>query len=82
MTYRIELPRGGGPGACERARHALLPDHSAVLPRAIASRVGKGDATNRLYYLTSNLNLAGTPMENWKIAIASATAGAGGGKAP
>jgi len=36
-----------------------------------------GDATRRLYYLTSNLNLSGTPMEDWKIAIASATTNAG-----
>jgi hypothetical protein len=36
--------------------------------------VGKGDATKRLYYIASNLNLDGTPMENWKMLIAQATA--------
>lgn len=35
--------------------------------------IGKGDATKRLYYIASNLNLNGTPMENWKIQIASTT---------
>lgn len=30
-----------------------------------------GPATRRLYSITSNLNLAATPMENWKILVAS-----------
>jgi hypothetical protein len=29
-------------------------------------------ATKRLYYLTSNLKTAGTPIENWKLKIVSA----------
>lgn len=33
--------------------------------------IGKGDATRRLYYIASNLNLNDTPMENWKILIAT-----------
>jgi hypothetical protein len=35
--------------------------------------IGKGEATRRLYYIASNLNLNGSPMENWKILITSAT---------
>ncbi len=31
-------------------------------------------ATKRLYYLTSNLKTAGTPIENWKLKIVSAKA--------
>lgn len=31
-------------------------------------------ATKRLYYLTSNLKTAGTPIENWKLKIVSASA--------
>jgi len=30
-------------------------------------------ATKRLYYLTSNLKTAGTPIENWKLKIVSRT---------
>jgi hypothetical protein len=30
-------------------------------------------ATKRLYYLTSNLNTAGTPIENWKLKIVSSS---------
>lgn len=36
--------------------------------------IGKGEATRRLYYIASNLNLNGSPMENWKILITSANA--------
>ena len=36
--------------------------------------IGKGDATRRLYYIASNLNLQDTEMRNWKIMIASSTA--------
>ncbi|HKR22952.1 MAG TPA: hypothetical protein VJS17_10170, partial [Pyrinomonadaceae bacterium] len=32
-----------------------------------------GPATQRLYYLTSNLQTKGTPIENWKLQITSAT---------
>jgi hypothetical protein len=31
----------------------------------------KGEATKRLYYLTSHLNLDGTAMENWKLPLVS-----------
>ncbi|HEU4797221.1 MAG TPA: hypothetical protein VFT02_16420, partial [Pyrinomonadaceae bacterium] len=30
-------------------------------------------ATQRLYYLTSNLQTKGTPIENWKLQITSAS---------
>ncbi|MCO7225393.1 hypothetical protein [Pleionea sp. CnH1-48] len=33
-----------------------------------------GLATQRLYYLTSHLDLSGTPMENWKLKLVSKTA--------
>jgi hypothetical protein len=33
-----------------------------------------GPGTQRLYYLTSHLNLDGTPMENWKLPLVSVTA--------
>ncbi len=33
-----------------------------------------GDGTRRLYYLTSNLNVKGTPIENWKLYITSQSA--------
>src|SRR6185503_10432194 len=33
-----------------------------------------GDATRRLYYLASNLNPAGTSIEDWKLKIVSTSA--------
>lgn len=34
----------------------------------------KTPATDRLYYITSHLNLSGTAMENWKLPLVTATA--------
>ena len=61
VTYRIELPPDVDPKNVS-VRAALLPEHPAVLPEP-ALHGGKGDATKRLYYLASNLNLA---TRRWK----------------
>jgi hypothetical protein len=37
------------------------------------SAAPNGVGTQRLYYLTSHLNLKGTPIENWKLPLVSAT---------
>jgi hypothetical protein len=37
------------------------------------SQAPNGPATQRLYYLTSNLQTKGTPIENWKVQITSAS---------
>jgi hypothetical protein len=37
------------------------------------SQAPNGPATQRLYYLTSNLQTKGTPIENWKVLITSAS---------
>jgi hypothetical protein len=37
------------------------------------SQAPKGPATQRLYYLTSNLQTKGTPIEDWKFRITSAS---------
>jgi hypothetical protein len=34
----------------------------------------EGDGTRRLYYLTSNMKLKGTVIENWKLPLVSASA--------
>lgn len=41
------------------------------------SQAPDGPATQRLYYLTSNLQTKGTPIENWKFRITSASQVAG-----
>jgi hypothetical protein len=36
-----------------------------------------GDATRRLYYLASHLNVEDTAVENWKLPIGAASAAIG-----
>jgi mono/diheme cytochrome c family protein len=77
VTYRIELPADVDPARVS-VRATLY--YQSIPPYYLNDRftASNGDATRRLYYLTSNLNLSGTPMEHWKIAIASASANVGG----
>lgn len=72
ITYRITLPDDVNP-ANVSVRAALY--YQSIPPYYLQQRftTGKGEATKRLFYLTSNLNLKGTPFEGWKIRIASAT---------
>jgi hypothetical protein len=70
VTYRMELPPEVDP-ALVSVRASLY--YQIIPPYFLNQRftIGKGEATRRLYYVTSNLNLDGTPMENWKILITS-----------
>ena len=71
VRYRIALPGGVDP-AHVSVRATLY--YQNIPPYYLNQRftIGKGDATRRLYYIASNLNLEGTPMANWKIAITTA----------
>jgi hypothetical protein len=77
VTYRIELPPDVDPARVS-VRATLY--YQSIPPYYLNDRftASTGEATRRLYYLTSNLNLSGTPMEHWKIVIASASADVGG----
>lgn len=71
ITYRITLPAGVDPRKC-RVQATL--HYQTIPPYYLSQRftaAPNGDATKRLYYLTSNLNLTGTPVENWKLPIVS-----------
>ncbi|HKR62782.1 MAG TPA: cytochrome P460 family protein [Thermoanaerobaculia bacterium] len=70
MTYRIALPEDVDPSAVT-VRASLY--YQNIPPYYLRDRftIGKGDSTKRLYYIASNLNLEGTPMEGWKILIAT-----------
>ena len=52
-------------------------NYQAILPYYLKERftIGKGPETQRLAYLTSHLTLPGTPIENWRLAIACGTRG-------
>ena len=72
LTYLIRLPAGVNARGCT-VRATLY--YQSIPPYYLDDRfrdVPGGAATKRLYYLTSNLNLAGTPVENWKLKVATA----------
>lgn len=69
VQYRIELPPDVDPKNVT-VRASLYYQNIPPYYLQQRFRIGKGEATRRLFYITSNLNLAGSPMENWKILIA------------
>lgn len=72
LRYEIDLPAGVDPSRIS-VRATLY--YQAIPPYWLRQRFDTapdGEATRRLYYLTSRLNLDGTPMENWKLRIVSA----------
>jgi hypothetical protein len=74
VTYRVKLPPGVDPSKCY-VRATLL--YQSTPPSYLAMRfkaAPAGPATQRLYYLGSHLNLAGTELENWKLKLVSASA--------
>jgi hypothetical protein len=74
VTYLITLPAGVDPTTC--TLEATL-NYQSIPPSFLNTRftaAPDGDATRRLYYLASNLKLAGTSTENWKLPLASSSA--------
>lgn len=70
--YRISLPAGID-AARLRVRATLY--YQAIPPyflRNLFETAPDGPATQRLHHIAHNLNLAGRPIENWKLRIASA----------
>ncbi|MGZ8710534.1 MAG: hypothetical protein ACXW28_09930, partial [Thermoanaerobaculia bacterium] len=73
VQYRIELPPDVDAKNVS-VRASLY--YQNIPPYYLQQRftIGKGEATKRLYYIASNLNLNDSPMENWKILIGTANA--------
>jgi hypothetical protein len=72
VTYRIDLPRAVDPSRL-RVRATLY--YQAMPPyylRALFETSPDGPAARRLHYMTSHMNLKGTPIEGWKLPVASA----------
>jgi len=71
IIYRIPLN--------ERTRAAVSVqvtlNYQAIPPSYLKDRftIGKGPETQRLAYLTSHLNVEKTPIDSWKLPIASTT---------
>lgn len=72
VRYQIALP-GGVDFSKLRVEATLY--YQSIPPYYLRDRFGgaNGPATKRLEYFVSHLSLAGTPFENWKLRVASAT---------
>jgi hypothetical protein len=67
----VTLPQGLNPASLT-VKATLY--HQSIPPYYLNDRFKQAPnepATLRLYYLTSNLQTNGTPIENWKLEIAS-----------
>jgi len=74
LVYRIKIPKEhvGKPLSVQATMY-----FQAIPPYWLKQRFSlapKGEATRRLYYLTSHLDLRGTPMADWKFRLSSAKA--------
>jgi hypothetical protein len=72
ITYNMNIPGGATAGLTVSAQLY----YQSIPPSYLKDRFtgANGPATQRLYYITSRLNTQGTPIENWKLLIASANA--------
>jgi hypothetical protein len=74
VTYKIALPEGLDP------RHLKVKAtmyYQTIPPYWLKQRFTSAPdqpGTQRLYYLTSHLNTAGTPIESWKLPLVTASA--------
>ena len=71
---------------CERKLASVAPSnlvvkatlyYQSILPYYLMQwfeQAPAGDGTRRLYYPTSNLEVKGTPVEKWKLFLASKSA--------
>jgi hypothetical protein len=72
VTYRIHLPAGVDPS---KVTVTATLWSQTIPPYYLRDRFtgANGDATKRLKYLTTNVKLADTKLQNWKVFVASAT---------
>jgi mono/diheme cytochrome c family protein len=71
LLYNIQLPRG-----VDRSKLSIKVTmyYQSIPPYYLNQRftlAPNGEATQRLYYLTSRLNLEKTPMKDWKLPLVS-----------
>jgi hypothetical protein len=77
VRYEVALPPGVNPNNLT-VRATLY--YQSIPPHYLHDRFTQAPdypATQRLYYLTSNLRARGTPMENWKVKVVAASRLAG-----
>ncbi|TWU27757.1 cytochrome P460 family protein [Bythopirellula polymerisocia] len=74
VIYRIKLPAEIDH---ERLEVRATLYYQAIPPyflQSLFETAPNGPATQRLHYICSNIDLRGTPIENWKLEVTSATA--------
>ena len=74
LTYRISLPRDVDIDSCT-VRATLY--YQALPPYFLQSLfrlAPEGPATRRLHFIASNIDLRGTPVEGWKLKVATVSA--------
>jgi cytochrome c553 len=74
VTYEVALPKGIDPSSV--TVQATLY-YQSIPPYYLNMRfqtAPQGEATRRLYYLTSNLSVGGTAIKDWKMKLVSASA--------
>lgn len=72
VRYEVALPPGVDP---KDLRVSATLYYQSIPPHYLHDRFTQAPgypATQRLYYLTSNLRTRGTPMENWKVKVVAA----------
>jgi Cytochrome P460 len=77
VRYKVALPAGVNPNNLT-VRATLY--YQSIPPHYLHDRFTEAPdypATQRLYYLTSNLRTQGTPLENWKVKVVAASRLAG-----
>jgi hypothetical protein len=75
IRYEVTLPAGQGLDPANLTVKATLY-YQSIPPYYLNDRFKQAPdqpATQRLYYLTSNLQTKGTAIENWKFAINSSS---------
>lgn len=73
VAYRVTVPPGVDP---RRLTVRATLYYQAIPPyflHSLFTTAPDGPATQRLHYICSNIDLRGTPIENWKLPVASAT---------
>ncbi|WP_020410535.1 hypothetical protein [Hahella ganghwensis] len=69
LVYKVMLPKGTDR---ENLRLKVSMFSQSIPPYWLKQRftaAPNGEATKRLYYMASRLNLQGTPMEDWKLKL-------------
>ena len=73
VIYRVALPKGVD---AKRLKVKATLFYQAIPPyflQSLFETAPDGPATRRLHYICSNIDLRGTPIEDWKLPITSAS---------